>query len=101
MTGKTKTGFKYEIDDRVLNDWRFVNALARAQGGVDNDDKMDQLRGSLEMVNLMFGKEGEAKLMEHIAKTNDGYVPTEAVMNEIKDIFESKQVKNSHSSQSV
>ena len=46
------------------------------------------------MVSLMLGEEGLAKLMEHISKKNDGYVPAEAVMAEVQDIFESKIPKN-------
>ena len=90
MTGKTKSGFKFNIDDRILTDWRFTMALTKAQ----NSEGLEQLQGAQQMVALMLGEEGQAKLMEHIAKKNDGYVPAEAVMKEVQDIFESKTVKN-------
>lgn len=90
MEGKTRTGFKFNVDDRILMDWRFTMALTKCQNGKG----IDQLTGAQEMVSLMLGEEGLAKLMEHISKKNDGYVPAEAVMEEVKDIFESKIPKN-------
>lgn len=90
MQGKTSTGFKYDIDDRILTDWRFAMALSKCQ----NSKGMDQLAGAQEMVSLMLGEDGLSDLMNHISKKNDGFVPAEAVMAEVKDIFESKIPKN-------
>ena len=90
MQGKTSTGFKYDIDDRILTDWRFTMALSKCQNGTG----MDQLTGAQEMVSLMLGKDGLSDLMNHISEKNDGYVPAEAVMAEVKEIFESKIPKN-------
>lgn len=90
MQGKTSTGFKYDIDDRILTDWRFTMALSKCQKGKG----MDQLAGAQEMVSLMLGEDGLSDLMNHISEKNDGFVPAEAVMAEVKDIFESKIPKN-------
>ena len=90
MQGKTSTGFKFDIDDRILTDWRFTMALSRCQNGKG----MDQLAGAQEMVSLMLGEDGLSDLMNHISEKNDGFVPAEAVMAEVKDIFESKIPKN-------
>ena len=90
MEGETKTGFKYNVDDRILTDWRFTLALTKCQNGKG----IDQLAGAQEMVSLMLGNDGLNELMEHISKNNEGYVPSEAVMAEVKDIFESRIPKN-------
>jgi len=90
MQGKTSTGFEYDIDDRILTDWRFTMALSKCQNGKG----MDQLTGMQEMVSLMLGEDGLSDLMNHISEKNDGYVPAEAVMAEVKEIFESKIPKN-------
>ena len=90
MQGKTRTGFEFNIDDRILTDWRFTMALTKCQNG----QGIDQLSGAQEMINLMLGEEGFKALMDHISKNNDGYVPAEAVITEVKDIFESKIPKN-------
>jgi hypothetical protein len=90
MQGKTRTGFEYNIDDRILTDWRFTIALTKCQNGKG----MDQLAGAQEMVSLMLGEEGLERMMKHISDNNEGYVPAEAVMAEVQDIFESKIPKN-------
>lgn len=89
MQGTTKSGFAYEIDDRILTDWRFTLALTKCQKG----ENLKQLEGMQEMVSLMFGDKLE-DFMNHIAKQNDGYVPAEAIMADVQDIFESKIPKN-------
>lgn len=90
MQGETRTGFKFDVDDRILTDWRFTMALTKAQNGKG----MDQLAGAQEMVSLMLGEEGLEEMMKHVADQNDGFVPAEAVMAEVQDIFESKIPKN-------
>lgn len=89
MQGKTRSGFEYDIDDRILKDWRFINALTKCQ----NSEGIKQLEGMQEMVNLMFGNKLE-DFMKHIAEQNDGFVPSEAIMADVQDIFESKIPKN-------
>lgn len=89
MQGKTRSGFEYDIDDRILKDWRFINALTKCQ----NSEGMKQLEGMQEMVNLLFGNKLE-DFMKHIAEQNDGFVPSEAIMADVQDIFESKIPKN-------
>ena len=90
MQGKTKSGFAYDIDDRILTDWRFTMAITKCQ----NSEGIKQLEGAQEMVRLLFGDEGFSKFMEHIASQNDGFVPAEVVMAEVQEIFESKIPKN-------
>lgn len=89
MQGKTRSGFEYDIDDRILKDWRFINALTKCQ----NSEGIKQLEGMQEMVNLLFGNKLE-DFMKHIAEQNDGFVPSEAIMADVQDIFESKIPKN-------
>lgn len=89
MQGKTRSGFEYDIDDRILKDWRFINALTKCQ----NSEGIKQLEGMQGMVNLLFGNKLE-DFMKHIAEQNDGFVPTEAIMADVQDIFESKIPKN-------
>lgn len=90
MQGETKSGFKYDIDDRILNDWRYTMALTKCQHPSD----IKKLEGATEMVQLMFGDDGLAKFMDHIKERNDGFVPIEVVIEEVQSIFESKIPKN-------
>jgi hypothetical protein len=90
MQGTTKSGYQFEIDDRILSDWRFTLALTKCQS---KKNPLDGLEGIQEMAQLLFGDK-YAEFMEFIASKNDGYVPAEVVMSEIQDIFESKIPKN-------
>ena len=90
MQGITKSGFEYDIDDRILKDWRFTLALTKCQKG----DGLEKLQGAQEMIELMLGKEGAEKFIDNIVAHNDGYADSEVVLNEVKEIFESKIPKN-------
>lgn len=85
MQGITKSGYKFEIDDRILKDWRFVTALTKCQ---TEKDEFSKLSGLQEMAKLLFGDKFE-EFMDFIASKNDGYCPSEVVMNEITEIFQS------------
>ena len=96
MKGKTKSGFKFDIDERILDDWAFIKAIAKAD---DSENPSAMLAGTVELVSLMFGK-NEKALMDHIRAHHDGFAPQEAVKDEILDVIEqSKNLKNSSSSE--
>ena len=91
MQGITKSGFEYNIDERILTDWRFTSEAAKTESG----SKVEKLLAAQRMIELMLGKEQLNKLMEHIASQNDGFVPSEVVMNTAKEIIEEKKnIKN-------
>lgn len=91
MKVETKSGFKFDFDDRILEDWRLVEAITDA----DSDDPVKILKGTRETIELLFG-ENKEKLMDHIAKKNDGYVPTDKIREELFDAI--SKAKNSSSS---
>lgn len=96
MKIKTKSGFKTDLDERIIDDWRFMKAIAKA----DNMDKpSDALAGTVELVSMVFGENEEA-LMEHIASKNDGFVPQEKIKEEVLNVIEQvRNAKNSSSSE--
>ncbi len=86
----TKTGFKFEVDERVFTDYRFVDAIAKA-----STDRMGEIQGTTELINLIFGDK-KNDFLNHIAKKNDGFIPADVVENELKFIMtEYKSLKNS------
>ena len=97
MTGKTQTGYEYEIDERILSDWRLTKAIVDTQ---DKDD-IKKLRAAEEIAVLLLGEDGESALLRHVADQNDGFMPTDKVMAELMDIVKSQKIKNSSSSQSA
>lgn len=86
MQGTTASGFKYEIDDRVKEDWRLLQAITDSE----SEDASVQLKGVANMVKLLLGKNEEA-LMVHIQKLNDGFIPTTAVMAELTDMMKGSE----------
>lgn len=94
LEGKTTTGFKFKIDERVLEDWRLITNIELAESTV----LAEKVQGVTALVHLLLGN-NEPKLMEHIAKKNDGFIPTDAIINELASIItSSKELKNSQSS---
>lgn len=94
ITGKTKSGFEYEIEEGVLRDYRMLDALGDIQYGSADERVFANVR----LCNLLLGAEGKKKLFEHL-KEPDGSVPTERVFTEVKEIFNgilkrSKEAKN-------
>lgn len=90
MQGKTKSGFKYVIDERIKEDWRLLQAITDSE----SEDASVQLKGVSNLVNLVLGKNKEA-FFKHISDNNDGYVPTTVVMAEITEMLEgNKSLKN-------
>ena len=79
----TKTGFKFEVDERIFTDYRFVDAVAAAS---DSDNKVGELRATTEIVNLIFGDK-KKEFMDHLKKKNDGFIPAEVVNNELQYVI--------------
>lgn len=91
IEGKTKNGFKYKIDERLLDDWRLIRYIAASE----STDPSEQLKGASNLVTLLLGDQ-EPALMEFIAKKNDGFVPAMLVTDMITEILTSvKELKNS------
>ena len=88
MKGKTKSGFEYNCNEKILSDWRFIVAASKAQSGTS----LEQLAGVVELVQLVLGPEGHENLMKHISEQNDGIVPPEAVMSEVTEIISAHQI---------
>ena len=91
IEGKTKNGFKYKIDERVMDDWRLLKHIAASE----SSDPSEQIRGASSLVTLLLGDQ-EPAMMEFVAKKNDGYVPAKAVTEMVTEILTSvKDLKNS------
>lgn len=89
ITAKTKTGFEFTIEDSALDNWELLEVLS------DIDDGKTQKIGAA--VRMLLGKEQSDALKDH-CRTEDGRVPTSAMMTEIGEIFaelrKNKDTKN-------
>ena len=95
IEGKTNSGFKFAIDERILDDWRLVDEIGRSE----SDDASEQIRGMRNLIYLVLGKQADA-LKKHIADKNDGFIPSKVITAEITEIItKSKELKNLPSSE--
>lgn len=86
ISGKTKSGFEFTVDDEKLNDMRFVDALAEA---------MEDTFKAPKVIKMLLGEEQKEALYTHL-ETEKGNVPIEAVMEAIEEIMgATAETKNS------
>ncbi len=94
--GKTKTGFSFEVDEKMLDDWRLTKALVKMQ----DKNTVERFKGVDEALTLLLGDKAD-DLMDHLIKKNKGYAPIEKLTAEVNDMLNSvKAAKNSSSSPS-
>lgn len=95
MKGKIKSGFEFNVDERMLDDWRVIDAIGMSESG----DPSEKIAGTRMLADFILGEDKE-RLMDFIAEKNDGYVPMTAMIAAIAEIItESKELKNSQSSE--
>ena len=84
ITGKTKTGFEYEIDKKILNDYELLEEI-------DNIGKNPLI--IIRLLKRLLKEEQLEKLKEHI-RNEEGIVPLDKMEKELIDIFDGiKEIK--------
>lgn len=83
IKGTTSSGFEFEIDEKQLKNYEFVELISEVD---ENELLMPKL------LKMLLGDQ-VAALKDHIRDEN-GIVPIEKMVQEIKDIFGNAQVKN-------
>lgn len=81
--GKTTTGFEFILTDERLNNYELMEAI--------NEVEINPLV-SVKVVDLLLGKEQSEKLKNHV-RTDDGFVPSDKLMEELKEILQFDAVK--------
>jgi hypothetical protein len=76
----TKTGFQCDVNEKILNDYRFVKAIAKTK----SKDPLISASALFDLVDLLIGDDTE--LITHC--TEDGIAKTERASEEITDIIE-------------
>ena len=93
VKGKTKSGIKYSMDERIKDDARFLYYLTRAQA--DDVDLTEKSKAIMDMLKLIFGTdEGVIQFMDAVAAVNDGVCNVEKMLAELLEIFDALQAKN-------
>lgn len=94
IKGKTNSGIKFELDERIKDDARVLYMLVQIQ----SDKVTAERKGVLvfDMLNLIFGSdEGVMTFMDEVAQKNDGICSTEVLLKELNEIFDALGAKNS------
>ncbi|WP_369351040.1 hypothetical protein AB6M97_02055 [Streptococcus hillyeri] len=79
IKGKTSTGFEFEIEDTVKDDYELVEALAELE--------VNGLMLPKVLKKILGDKVEDFK--EHI-RAEDGHVSTQKIMTELREIFSSQ-----------
>lgn len=93
VSGRTKSGYEFEVDERLLNDWDVCEQLTRAQ----SEDRTERMSGFFKLGEMILGEKLK-KLKKHLKV--DGIVPVDKMAWELTEIIsivadKSREVKNS------
>lgn len=83
ISGETKSGFSYSIEEAHLNNYELLETIGELE---DNPMVISK------MVVMLLGKEQTNKLKDHL-RDEEGLVPVEKMTEEITEIFQSQAVK--------
>ena len=97
VKGKTKSGIKFCMNERIKDDARFLFYLTQAQD--DALEMSEKSKAIVGMLRLIFGDdEGVINFMNAVAASHDGVCDVETMLAELNEIFEAMNAKNSSSS---
>ena len=87
ITGKTLSGFEFEIEEDVLDDYDLLQALVRVDKG--------EVSGIFDIVRSLLGKAQEERLKDHVRKPS-GRVSAKGMTAAVGEIFKAcNEIKNS------
>lgn len=86
IRGKTSSGFEYELEDDVFDDYELLEILRKIDKGESGC--------IVDMVDMLLGSKQKQCLKEHIRKEN-GKVSASKMLEEVMEIFQKeKEGKN-------
>lgn len=97
VKGKTQSGIKYQLDERIKDDARFLYYLTKAQS--DDDDVGEKSKAVMGILKLIFGTdEGVIQFMNAVASVNGGICNVQVMLSELTEMFDAINAKNLSSS---
>jgi len=87
MTGTTKSGFEFDVNEAALDDYRLLKALNEVSDGKTGKVTV--------IIEKLLGSDQEERLMEHVESINDGKCSATGMVAELNEIFEAIKAKNS------
>jgi hypothetical protein len=87
VKGKTKSGIKFQIDERIKDDARILYYLTALQKA--DIEPMEASKGEFDLLGLIFGsQENVLAFMNAVAEANDGVCDTTTMLSELTSMFE-------------
>ena len=83
LKGTTKSGFKFEVEDKRLNNYELLEAIS---------DVEESPLALPRVIKLLLG-DNKAKALKNHVRDDEGFVSAEKLSAEIMEIFESQQLK--------
>lgn len=80
ITGKTSTGFDYEVEDEILDDYELLELLNEADNG--------KAGAMIDVVECVLGEEQVKALKNHI-RNESGRVSAKRMITEVMEILKS------------
>ena len=93
VKGKTKSGIKFQMDERIKDDARFLYYLTKAQD--ESSALEDKSKAIMGILKLIFGTdENVIQFMDAVAAVNDGVCNVEKMLSELTEMFDALNAKN-------
>lgn len=83
LKGTTKSGFKFEIEDKRLNNYELLEAIGEVE---------ESPLALPRVIKLLLG-DNKAKALKNHVRDDEGFVSSEKLSAEIMEIFESQTLK--------
>ena len=80
IKGKTSTGFEFELEDEVLDDYELLENLQKTDDG--------DTRCIIKVVDSLLGEEQKKRLKDHV-RSEKGRVSAKRLVDEVTEIFKS------------
>lgn len=92
VSGTTKSGINFNVDERIVNDTRFLMYTVEMQ----SNDPMVQSNALFKLLEFIFGgREGLLMFQDTVASVHDGICTSELLVEEFTDILEALNAKKS------
>lgn len=85
IKGKTKSGFRYSIDENVITDFEFIENLEKV---------MDNGAGLSKALIILLGEKQKKALINHVRDKKTKRVPVKNVIKEVEDMLSNPKLKN-------
>lgn len=82
IKGRTESGFEFELEDEVLDDYELLESLCQ----IDNGDTSKTIK----MIDMLLGEDQKEKLKEHV-RAGGKRVSAKKLISEVMGIFNAVQ----------